>query len=168
MTPPRSLPPSPASSSPAKPKRPRGAQPGNLNALKHGFYTRRAHKRDLRDLESSDFQGLAEEIAILRLFTRRLVECYAPSSDLMETILVVRTLCFASTCLNRLIRTQHLFFGPGRDTPYTDAFEQVMRELTEELERTYASDQPSDPLDSDQGSFHSSFPAEEELSDAMA
>jgi hypothetical protein len=32
-------------------KRPRGAQPGNSNAVKHGFYSRKFHPQELNDLD---------------------------------------------------------------------------------------------------------------------
>ena len=129
-----------ASLNPPKPKsgarRSRGGQPGNLNAVKHGFYTRRIHQADLADLQSSDFKGLSEEIAILRLFTRRLVERYNSSSDLFETMLVLRTLCFASSCLNRMIKTQHLLIS--QETPYSDALEEALKQVVEEIEQQNA------------------------------
>lgn len=56
------------------PKRRRGGQPGNINALKHGFYTRRFTQTDLAGVESTDYHGLMEEIAIIRLYARRLIE----------------------------------------------------------------------------------------------
>jgi len=40
------------------PKRHRGGQPGNINALKHGFYTRRFSQTDLAGVESTDYNGL--------------------------------------------------------------------------------------------------------------
>lgn len=50
-------------------KRKRGAQPGNVNALKHGFYSAalgKAGQKVLRIARTMDPQDLAEEIAILR------------------------------------------------------------------------------------------------------
>ena len=51
----------------------RGAQPGNQNALKHGFYSRR-----FRDLEYQDLDvitaNLVNEIAGLRVSARRIFE----------------------------------------------------------------------------------------------
>ena len=125
--------------------RPPGAQPGNLNALKHGFYTSRLHKRDYTDLQTSDFKGLAEEIAILRVFTRHLVERYNASADLRETMLVVRTLCFASSCLNRMIKTQHYLLS--QDDPVQDALVQALNEIYDEwgLREPPASSPPAKP-----------------------
>ena len=100
------------------------------NALKHGFYTRRVRKRDLTDLQTSDFKGLAEEIAILRIFTRRLVERYEDSADLHETLLVLRTLCLSSSCLSRMVKTQHWLLS--QEDPIQDALEQALTELYEE------------------------------------
>lgn len=47
----------------------RGAQPGNLNALKPGFYSKHFQKAELKDLGFT--QVLQEVIAIMQLMTWR-------------------------------------------------------------------------------------------------
>jgi len=54
-------------------KRGRGAQPGNLNALRHGFYSRYFRSIELADLDQLS-AGLESEIAMLRVQTRRFLE----------------------------------------------------------------------------------------------
>ena len=54
--------------------RSRGAQPGNLNAVKHGFYSAHFHQADLAAFETNTFTGLNDEIALLRLYIHRAVE----------------------------------------------------------------------------------------------
>jgi hypothetical protein len=44
------------------PKRSRGAQPGNTNALKHGFYSKRFSQLELTDLETALGDGLGDEV----------------------------------------------------------------------------------------------------------
>ena len=54
--------------------RKRGAQPGNLNALKHGFYSRNFLDLENTDLEAMLAQDLESEIAMLRVVVRRAFE----------------------------------------------------------------------------------------------
>jgi hypothetical protein len=88
------------------PPRRRGGQPGNLNALRHGFYTRRIHKRDLSGVEDTSIKGLAEEIALIRIFTRKLIECGTDTADLYEIAGILRTICLASGTITRIIKAQ--------------------------------------------------------------
>ncbi len=116
---------------PLSPKKPRGAPKGNFNAVKHGFYTRRLHKRDLTGVESTDTTGLIEEIALIRVFTRRLLESIGPESDAYDLAEFLRALCLASSTLTRLAKTQFLIAaaGPGMDDQIAEAIVQVNAEL---------------------------------------
>jgi len=96
-----------ASPSPT-PRRRRGAQPGNTNSLKHGFYTRRMPPSDLSDLEKHTFTGLREETSILRLFIRRVVELSGEVADLEQAVSLLRVLSLALLSLTRLLRTEQL------------------------------------------------------------
>jgi two-component sensor histidine kinase len=51
----------------------RGAQPGNTNALKHGFYSRAFRNLDVNDLDALQ-ATLEGEIAMLRVQMRRALE----------------------------------------------------------------------------------------------
>ena len=112
------------------PKRPRGAPPGNLNALKHGFYARRFPKTELADLENHNFTGLAEEIALMRLLIRRLVEQTRDLTDLNQTLLLVRAVCLAAGNLNRLLKTHQLLSSASSDLEQSilDAFQRLADE----------------------------------------
>jgi hypothetical protein len=63
--------------------RKRGGQPGNANALRHGFYCRKFRKIELEDLDQLA-QGLEAEIAALRVYARRMVEAAAEKADEMD------------------------------------------------------------------------------------
>lgn len=119
---------------PAHPRR-RGAPPGNLNALKHGFYTRRLKKHDLTGVEAVDIKGLVEEIALIRVFTRRLIESCLPDADFYELADTLRILCLASTSITRLIKTQYLLTtsNTGLDDEISEAIRQVNAELRGKL-----------------------------------
>jgi hypothetical protein len=90
---------------PSLPRR-RGAQPGNTNALKHGFYTRRFTKRDLSGVETTNLKNLAEEIALIRVFTRRMVETAVQEPDYYDLVSVLRAICLASGTITRIIKAQ--------------------------------------------------------------
>jgi len=119
---------------PPSPRR-RGDPKGNLNTLKHGFYTRRLKKRDLTGVESTDAKGLIEEIALIRVFTRRLIESIGPDSDAYELADILRTLCLASSTITRVVKTQYLITssGSGMDDEISEAIRQVNAEFNARL-----------------------------------
>jgi hypothetical protein len=121
---------------PTSSPRRRGAPLGNLNNFKHGFYSRRLKKRDLTGVESTDVAGLVEEIALIRVFTRRLVESFDPNGDFYEHADLLRILCVASTAITRVIRAQYLISsaGAGMDDEITEAIRQVNAELRSKLD----------------------------------
>ena len=92
--------------------RKRGGQPGNLNALKHGFYSKQFQKRELLDLEEAG--NLQEEIGMMRVVTRRLLEMARGCKDMKELISVLNTLGLASTRVAGLMKVQK-FLGGNRD-----------------------------------------------------
>jgi hypothetical protein len=109
----------------------RGAPLGNMNNFKHGFYSRRLKKRDLSGVESTDVAGLVEEIALIRVFTRRLVESFNPDAGFYEHADILRILCVASAAITRVIRAQYLISstGAGMDDEIAEAIRQVNAEL---------------------------------------
>ena len=108
-----------------------GAPAGNLNAFKHGFYTRRLKKRDLTGVESTDASALLEEIALIRVFTRRLIESCHPDANFYELAEFLRILCLASSTISRVIRTQFLL--SANDTGLFPELEEAIRQINLEL-----------------------------------
>jgi len=108
-----------------------GAQPGNANALKHGFYTRRFNKQHLDGVESTSLSGLAEEIALIRIFTRRLVESTDLSADVYDLAGVLRAICLASATITRIIRIQSLLGSSTND--WQDAIDTAIHDISIEL-----------------------------------
>ncbi|PVV83675.1 hypothetical protein DD509_05425 [Dehalogenimonas alkenigignens] len=88
-------PPSVAGSpAPAAPPRRVGGQPGNQNALVHGFYAKKAPlDRQVVIDEAALMEGLEQEIAFLRSIIERLAEKEDPDpklvSELMRTLSLV-------------------------------------------------------------------------------
>jgi hypothetical protein len=113
--------------------RKRGAPPGNLNALKHGFYSKQLKnaKADLDDLDAGEFSGLQDEITLLRVFTRRVVDLGQDVDRLDEALSLLRGLCLAATTLTRLLKTQHILASGDDDV--TRAIRQALDELHETL-----------------------------------
>jgi hypothetical protein len=130
---------------PTSPPRRRGAPPGNLNNFKHGFYSRRLKKRDLTGVESTDISGLAEEIALIRVYTRRLIESFDPNGDFYQHADLLRILCVASSAITRIIRAQCLISstGSGIDDEIAEAIRQVNAEFHAKLVPSVA-DSPLD------------------------
>lgn len=103
-------------SPPTRPSRPRkpGAQPGNLNALKHGFYSRLFRDGEILDLEAYFLHGLMDEIAMLRVWIRRVMAFGDGVESLDEAIGVLGALGVASLQLATLLRAQKNL-GGGSD-----------------------------------------------------
>jgi hypothetical protein len=121
----------------------RGAPPGNSNAVKHGFYTRRLKHSHLDGVESTDSSGLIEEIALIRVFTRRLIESLDFDGDPFTLAEILRTLCLASSTISRIVRTQFLLTSTG--TSLNDDIDEAIRQINEEFlaRRTAAESDPS-------------------------
>ncbi len=80
-------------------KRKRGAPPGNQNARKHGFYSKVLDEAEQLDLEeAAGIEGLDNEIAILRVKLRQLLEHHPDRIDLQLS---------AASTLARLMRTRY-------------------------------------------------------------
>jgi hypothetical protein len=90
----------------------RGAPRGNHNAVKHGFYSRQFHRSDIQDLNNHQFIGLNDEIDLLRVSIRRVMDRYKTDATLEESLEILRTISLASICLTRLLRTNKLIAEP--------------------------------------------------------
>lgn len=97
-----------AAGPPARPraKRRRGGQPGNLNALKHGFYSRLYRSLETQDLGKLDASGLEQEIVLLRVLMRRTLELAEDGEELERGVKLLAALGLASARLAGLLRTQ--------------------------------------------------------------
>ena len=75
--------------------RKKGAQPGNQNARTHGFYSRTLTEAEKLEMEDAALvSGIDEEIALLRVKLRNLVEEYPERIDLqMEAANTIARLC---------------------------------------------------------------------------
>ena len=79
--------------------RKRGAQKGNQNARKHGFYSRALTEAEKVDLDEASFiEGIDQEIAFLRMKLKELAENEPDRIDLHLE---------AANTIARLIRTRY-------------------------------------------------------------
>jgi len=110
--------------------RKRGAQPSNLNALKHGFYSRQFKPDERDDLETMLADGLTDEIAMLRVIIRRVMEL-ADGVEMTQAINLLGALGMASTRLAGLLRTQRLLTGDSNTTAQaiSDALADIVKDL---------------------------------------
>lgn len=110
------------------PRRP-GAPLGNTNALKHGFYSRRFRKSELTDLEAASFTGLSEEIAMLRVCIRRVIEWGRHIESFPDALSFLRVISLATASLSRLVHTQKALTSTDANQVLLQAVEEVAREM---------------------------------------
>jgi hypothetical protein len=93
--------------------RKRGGQPGNTNALKHGFYTKNFSLAERQGLESINEIVLADEIALLRVLIRRFSAQILASQgvSLNESAQHLAVISEAMLRLASLLRTNHMLGG---------------------------------------------------------
>jgi len=118
---------------PPRPYRP-GAQPGNVNALKHGFYARNLPAKDTAGLDDLPLDALADEITLLCILIRRVAEKTGAHQSLEESMEHLHLVTFAMTCLARLMRTQtYIGINPPRGNPLQDLLDKLLPEVNSEL-----------------------------------
>lgn len=87
-------------------KRKRGAPKGNQNARKHGFYSQVLNEAEKLQLEQAvAIEGIDEEIAILRIKLRELIEKEPDRFDLHLE---------AANTIARLVRTRYHITGEAK------------------------------------------------------
>ena len=122
-------------SAPPRPRRLRGGQRHNLNALQHGFYSRKFRQADLEDLAESQFKGLDAEINMLRVFMRRVIEHSSEADNLTDSILVLKVLSLAAASLTRMARTQKYLTGSGDSWSTLEELSTIIKETNEKLRK---------------------------------
>lgn len=128
--------------------RKQGAQPGNKNALRHGFYSRQFTKDENAQLDSQEPTDMKSEIAVLRVCINRLLDqlyfepVYLPAKDANGAAIQsdirddhylkqLNTLATISQSIATLARTQHLITGKGGEI--IDTIEQALEEIRLEM-----------------------------------
>ena len=93
------LPPKESSKARKRMAKKKGGQKGNQNALKHGFYSRALDEAEKLELEEASYvEGIDQEIALLRIKLRELVEGCPDRFDLQLE---------AANTIARLVKTRY-------------------------------------------------------------
>jgi hypothetical protein len=110
--------------------RKRGAQMGNTNALKHGFYSRYFRSVDVQDLAALE-PKLEDEIAAARLAGRQMLELCAEMADPQQSLRALAVFSLHLTHIASLIRTHAILTGNNNDTHavIANAIQDIAREL---------------------------------------
>jgi hypothetical protein len=112
-------------------KRKRGGQLGNINALRHGFYSSPFKPLQAIDLEDILSTGLTDEIAMLRVATRRAYELANDADDIDQMIKALGALGLASIHTSRALKAQKEL-GDGDQA--LDAISTAINEVLKERE----------------------------------
>ena len=110
------------------------SQPGNTNAVKHGFYTNNFSPAECQGLEDTQGVVLGDEIALLRVLIRRFSGQVLSSQGvpLFESAHHLAVISEAMLRLASLLRTDHLLGGSETST-LTDALSRALAEVNEEF-----------------------------------
>jgi hypothetical protein len=106
------------SSIPPEPPRKKGAQPGNSNAMKHGFYSALFKDRErqlLHDLPAAD---LSAEIELIRVTNARFLEALMATKgtqDYEANLTALRAINLSAQSIAMLLRAQAVTGATSRD-----------------------------------------------------
>ena len=112
---------------------PRGAPKGNLNALKHGFYSRLFRIDEKAELLDGDYSSLEHEITLLRVMIRRTMLMADGIDDLKEATRVLDALGAAAGRLANLLRAQKIL--NTSKTQVADEISIAIQQVNQELRR---------------------------------
>ena len=105
--------------------------PERTNSRQQGFYAQAFRSGELADLDAMLAEGLQDEIAMLRLATRRVIAFLDEFQTPKEAVATLGALGLAATRLSTLLRTQKLLAGGEHDT--SAALSQALAEVVKEL-----------------------------------
>ena len=111
-----------------------GGQPGNTNALKHGFYTKNFSLAERRGLQAAEGILLGDEIGLLRVLIRRFAEQIQASQGvaLNESAQHLAVVSEAMLRLASLLRTDHML-GGAQSSTFITQLHLAIKEITEEM-----------------------------------
>ena len=112
-----------------KTERSRGAQPGNLNAFQHGFYSKIFKPLDSDDIKQILSTNLDEEIAMLRTATQKAFKLADRVDDIDQSIKALGALGLAAIRTSRLLKAQkEIGNGDDADSAVRTAIQDVLKE----------------------------------------
>ena len=110
-----------------------GAQPGNTNALKHGFYSQRFRNGELADLDSFEDTDLQDEIGMLRVYLRRLLEMAEGIDDTRQAAAILDKISLVAVRISTLAKAQHILTG-DQDSRVATALSEALADVMQELD----------------------------------
>jgi hypothetical protein len=115
-------------------RRKSGGQPGNTNAIKHGFYSKNFSLAERRGLQAAEGLVLVDEISLLRVLIRRFAEQIQANQgvSINESAQYLSVASEAMSRLANLLRTDHMLGGSQTDTFMTQlgiAMSSVLEEM---------------------------------------
>ncbi len=97
-------------------KRKQGGQPGNLNAYKHGFYSRRFTRLEIKDLATILPDNFDDDIAVVRVCMRRMFNLADKDAKTLDEWATVNfAIGSNATRIGGLKRVQYLISGGNND-----------------------------------------------------
>jgi hypothetical protein len=99
--------------------------------VRHGFYAQAFRAGELADLDAILTEGLANEITMLRIATRRVIDFISDFETPKEATATLGALGLAATRLATLLRTQK--FLEGSETNTAAALSTALAEVVKEL-----------------------------------
>jgi uncharacterized protein YjcR len=107
-----------------------GAPKGNLNALKHGYYSRLFRINETNELPN-DSASLEHEITLLRVMIRRTMQLADGIDDIKDATRALDALGAAASRLANLLRAQNSL--KDRRPPLADEISIAIQEVNQEL-----------------------------------
>ena len=87
-----------------QPVRRRGAQPGNQNAFRHGFYALNLNDHPAADFTETEMRNLLGEVAMLKDYMYKLYQQNFDSTDSLEILETLRALTLAGISMARMLQ----------------------------------------------------------------
>src|SRR5512141_579102 len=112
----------------------RGGQPGNLNALKHGFYARQFTERETGDLAGLDTNDLTGEIKMMRIVIRRILQSWTEATAVADQVALFDAISKGMVRLATLLKARYYLdnggrVGSGLGTDWESIFAQALEEM---------------------------------------
>lgn len=113
------------------PSRRRRTQSSKQNPSAHGFYARQFAPLEQADLQNLLVGDLHDEIAMLRVALRRVLDLSEGISDLAQAVRWLNTMSIAATRLASLLRTQRLLLG--NDARLAETISQALSDVLKDF-----------------------------------
>ena len=133
---------------PAEKKRKRGGQPGNTNAVQHGFFSRRFLKGEIETLDlMEEYNDISSEIKLVRIALDRAITRMTGEIDIDRTVALLNAIVRGAAKIGHLKKIQELLFSESQGL--SEFLEEALSKVIDEFERESTLDWPHSPHPSD-------------------